>query len=213
MSYMFTNGPFSHTGLKAELKKGKHGLMLGIANPTDYRIVPSGKLNKKSFLAQYSLAASEKVNIFVNYVEGQSPDTAKSQQIDAVVTAKISDKFSLGYNGTITTVKAWNGIKNIAEKTWWGSALYINYDPKAWLGITLRTELFDDKNQLKTYSGTSEGGQIFATTLSANFKIDDFTFIPEFRLDNASKKNLFTKKDGSFTNNASSFIVAAIYAF
>ena len=25
MSYMFTNGPFSHTGLKADITKGKHG--------------------------------------------------------------------------------------------------------------------------------------------------------------------------------------------
>ncbi|HYE56707.1 MAG TPA: outer membrane beta-barrel protein, partial [Chitinophagaceae bacterium] len=36
MSYMFTNGPFFHTGLKADLTKGKHGLMIGVANATDY---------------------------------------------------------------------------------------------------------------------------------------------------------------------------------
>src|SRR6188768_51243 len=36
MSYMFTNGPFSHTGLKADITKGGgNGLMLGIANPID----------------------------------------------------------------------------------------------------------------------------------------------------------------------------------
>jgi hypothetical protein len=29
MSYMFTNGPFSHTGLKADITKGKHGFMIG----------------------------------------------------------------------------------------------------------------------------------------------------------------------------------------
>ena len=59
MSYMFTNGPFSHTGFKVDLTKGKSGFMLGIANPTDYKYVPSGALNKKFFLAQYSLAASD----------------------------------------------------------------------------------------------------------------------------------------------------------
>ncbi len=37
MSYMFTNGPFSHTGLKADISLGgKTALMLGISNPTDY---------------------------------------------------------------------------------------------------------------------------------------------------------------------------------
>ena len=74
MSYMFTNGPFSHTGLKAEITKGKHGFMVGVANPTDYRVLPTGQINKKFVIAQYSLAASDKVNIFVNYVGGYCKD-------------------------------------------------------------------------------------------------------------------------------------------
>jgi len=40
MSYMFTNGPFFHTGVKAEVTKGIHGAMIGIANPTDYKTAP-----------------------------------------------------------------------------------------------------------------------------------------------------------------------------
>ena len=32
MSYMFTNGPFSHTGVKADITKGKHGFMVGVSN-------------------------------------------------------------------------------------------------------------------------------------------------------------------------------------
>ena len=36
MSYMFTNGPFTHTGLKADISLGgKSALMLGISNPTE----------------------------------------------------------------------------------------------------------------------------------------------------------------------------------
>ena len=213
MSYMFTNGPFSHTGLKAEITKGKHGFMVGVANPTDYRVLPTGQINKKFVIAQYSLAASDKVNIFVNYVGGQSPDSSKSQQFDAVVTAKISNKFSLAFNGTIADVKAWDGVKNSSDKTWWGSALYINYDFKDWFGITLREELFNDKNQLKTYGASTGGGQIFASTLSANFKKGGFIFIPEFRLDHADKKILFTDKNGAFKTDAASFIFSAIYSF
>lgn len=53
MSYMFTNGPFSHTGLKAEITKGQHGFMVGVANATDFRIPPSGQINKKFLIAQY----------------------------------------------------------------------------------------------------------------------------------------------------------------
>jgi Putative beta-barrel porin-2, OmpL-like. bbp2 len=213
MSYMFTNGPFTHTGLKAEISKGKHGLMLGVSNATDFRIPPSDLINKKSFIAQYSYAPSDKVKFYLNYVGGQNPDTSKTNQFDAVITAKISDKFNVGYNGTVNSTQVWDGTKNLESKSWWGSALYLNFDPQSWLGLTLRGELFSDKNQFKAFSSASEGGSIFATTLSANFKTGGFTFIPEFRLDNANKAVLFTNKEGSLTKSAASFVLAAIYSF
>src|SRR5437868_8718779 len=178
MSYMFTNGPFSHTGLKAELSKGKHGLMVGISNATDYRTPPEGYINKKFFIAQYSYAANDNWKLYLNYVGGKAPDTSKTSQLDAVITGKISNKFSVGYNGTISSIKTWNGAKNVDAKSWGGSALYINLDPKSWFGLTLRGEYFNDKNQLKTFATAPEGGNIFATTLSANFKVDGFILIP-----------------------------------
>jgi len=213
MSYMFTNGPFSHTGLKAEVSKGKHGAMLGVSNATDFRVPLDGQINKKFLLAQYSFAPTDKIKIYLNYVGGQNPDTSKTNQFDAVVTAKFSDKFNIGFNGTVNSTQLWDGSKNIESKAWWGSALYLNYDPKAWFGLTLRGELFGDKNQFKAFSGAAEGGNIFSTTLSANFKKGGFIFIPEFRLDNASKEILFTNKDGVFTKSAASFLIAAVYSF
>jgi len=213
MSYMFTNGPFSHTGLKAEISKGKHGFMLGVANATDYRIPPDGQINKKALLAQYSFAPNDKIKFYLNYAGGQNPDTSKSNQFDAVITAKVSDKFNIGFNGTINSTQSWNGSKNLESKAWWGSALYLNFDPQPWFGLTLRSELFSDKHQFKTLSLASEGCQIFATTLSANFKAGGFLFIPEFRLDNANKEVLFINKDGAFTKSSGNFLIAAIYSF
>lgn len=213
MSYMFTNGPFSHTGIKGEVSKGKHGVMLGVSNATDYRIPPDGQINKKFLLAQYTFAPTDKIKIYLNYVGGKNPDTSKTNQFDAVVTAKFSDKFNVGFNGTVNSTQLWDGTKNIESKAWWGSALYLNFDPQSWFGLTLRGELFGDKNQFKVFSGASEGGNIFSTTLSANFKKGGFIFIPEFRLDNANKEILFTNKDGVFTKSAVSFLIAAIYSF
>ena len=212
MSYMFTNGPFTHTGLKAEMTKGKHGFMVGISNATDYRMPPDGQINKKFLLAQYSIAFTDNVKLFLNYVGGQAPDTSKGNQFDAVFTAKFSDKFSVGFNGTVASTKAWDGEKNVDSKSWWGSALYLNLDPQPWFGLTLRGELFNDENQLKVYSMAAEGGSIFATTLSANFKVGGFIFIPEFRIDAASK-DIFVNKDGAAASSASSFLFAAIYSF
>ena len=213
MSYMFTNGPFSHTGLKAEVTKGNHGAMLGIANATDFRIPPDGQINKKFLLAQYTFAPSDKIKIYLNYAGGQNPDTSKTNQFDAVMTAKFNNKFNIAFNGTVNSIQLWNGTKNIESKSWWGSALYLNYDPKSWWGLTLRGELFNDKHQFKTLSIASEGCNIFATTLSANLKTGGFIFIPEFRLDNSNRKVLFTNKSGAFTNSTASFLIAAVYSF
>lgn len=211
MSYMFTNGPFSHTGLKAEISKGKSSFMVGVANATDYRIPPADQINKKFFLAQYSLAVTDDIKVYLNYVNGQNPDTSKVNQFDAVVTAKISDKFNVGYNGTINSSRFWDGSKNIESQSWWGSALYLNFDPKSWFGLTLRTEYFGDKNNLKLPVSSGESN-VLATTLSANFKTGGFIFIPEFRLDN-SNKEIFTAKNLVPKKTASNFLIAAIYSF
>ena len=212
MSYMFTNGPFFHTGVKADLTAGKHGFMIGIANPTDFKSVPDGVINRKFLLAQYSLAFNDNTKLYFNYVGGKSPDSSRSNQFDVVVTGKLGSKFGIGYNGTMASIHAWDGAKNTPGKNWWGSALYLNFDPRSWLGLTLRGEYFNDEHQLKVYSMATEGGNIFATTLSANFKISSLIIITELRIDNASKK-IFTDKNGGPTSTAGSFLVAAVYAF
>jgi Putative beta-barrel porin-2, OmpL-like. bbp2 len=213
MSYMFTNGPFTHTGVKAEVSKGKHSAMIGIANATDYRIPPDGQINKKFILGQYTFAPSDKIKFYLNYVGGQNPDTSKTSQFDAVVTAKFCDKFNIGVNGTVNSTQLWDGTKNLESEAWWGTALYLNYDPRSWFGLTLRGELFSDTHQYKVFSAATEGGRIFSGTLSANFKAGGFIFIPEFRVDNADKEVLFINKSGAFTNTAFNFLFAAIYSF
>ncbi len=213
MSYMFTNGPFFHTGVKAEVTKGRSGFMIGIANPTDFKYLPDGVMNKKFLLAQYSFAPSDHFKAYLNYVGGQGIDTAKTNQFDVVLTSKITSKFSIGYNGTInnTRLNAGNG-KLQTGKSWWGSALYFNVDPSEHFGLTLREEYFSDRNRLKVYGTYLEGGSVIATTLSANIRIQSLIIIPEFRIDDASK-NIFTHKNGTGAKAEASVLLAAVYVF
>ncbi len=212
MSYMFTNGPFFHTGLKADFTVGKSGIMVGVANPTDYKYVPDDVNNKKFLLAQYSFAASDLFKLYVNYVGGTGLDSSKGNQFDVVITSKLSDKFSLGFNGTVNNTQVWDGNKNLSGKSWWGSALYLNIDPTSTFGLTLRSEYFSDKNGFKLPMGMTEGSKIFANTLSANFRIDNFVIIPEFRIDNSSEP-IFTKANGAPTKTVGNFLLAAVYQF
>jgi hypothetical protein len=208
MSYMFSYGPFLHTGLKADYTVGKSAFMIGIANPTDYRKAPAG--NKKSMLAQYTLAFNDDVKLYINYVGGRRPsDGAKTRQIDAVLTTKLNDEWNMGYNGTLTSIKLATAVDRNA---WYGNAVYVNYDPKQTIGFTLRSEIFSDKYKLASLSSAAYGGSILATTFSANVKVGPVMLIPEFRFENCSNK-VFHNKLGSEKNGTASLLLGAYYKF
>ena len=205
MDYMFSYGPFFHTGLKADVAVNSNfSFMLGVANPTD---MSTASFAKKSFLGQIHVASSNtKINGYINYVGGKDLTDASINQIDAVITGTISSKFGIGYNGTIKAVKPSGG----ESASWWGSALYLNFDPSSVFGLTARGEYFGDTKGVAGF-----GTDIFDFTLSGNIHIDNLTIIPEFRIDTA-KDPIFYNNSDKLTPSAkstSSFILAATYHF
>lgn len=204
MSYMFSYGPFFHTGLKLDVAPTDNiSFMVGIANPTDFS---TASFEKKFFLGQFHAASGDgNISGYLNFVGGENMAKVKSMQLDLVLTGKISDQFALGYNGTTRTLR----YDKDPKQSFWGSALYVNYDPSSTLGLTLRGELFDDKKDgTDGYISTS----VFATTLSANVKIGGLTIIPEFRLDSA-KDPMFVKNSGVGTKSSASFLLAGVFSF
>jgi Putative beta-barrel porin-2, OmpL-like. bbp2 len=209
MSYMFTNGPFTHTGLKAEYVKGKSSFMVGVSNPTDFRVPPSDKINKKFLIAQYAIAPTDKTKLYVNYVGGKAPDSVIVNQYDVVGTAVLSSKFNVALNATLNRSQLWDPLarKNLKGQNWWGTAVYLNYDPTASFGLTWRSEYYD---RSKALSGLLTS--IFANTLSANFKVEGFTIIPELRYESA-KDAVYLSRSAAAQKNTLSFIMAVVYKF
>jgi hypothetical protein len=213
MSYMFSYGPFFHTGIKAEFTKGNHSFMVGIANPTDYKSLPLAGVNRKFALAQYSVSVNDYLTAYINYAGGQSPDSLMSNQIDLVLTSDVSNKVSLAFNGTYSQVSDKPLESNVTHSNgWYGAALYATYSPKDWVSISARTEYFNDKYNLKVFSPFLTGGHVYEATLSAGFKVYGFTFIPEFRFD-GSNRNIFIDSNGKAVPYNASFTIAAIYNF
>ncbi len=202
MDYMFSYGPFSHTGLKADIGLGeKSALMIGVANATDV-VAEAG--SRRYALAQYSTATKDgKFAAFVNY-QGSYGGSFSVSQFDVVLTDAVTSKFSLGYNGTVQTVKP----EGSSSSSWWGSAVYITTDPTTTFGITLRAEYFDNKKAVVSAPPSS----IFDVTLSPNFRMGNLTFIPELRID-AAKDPVFEKNDNSSTKSTVTGILAATYHF
>ena len=197
MSYGFSYGPFFHTGLKADISLGgKSALMVGVANPTDYVSAPN---STKVFIAQFSTGTpNDKLKAYLNYQGGTD-----LSQFDLVVTGVLSDQFNIAYDGTLQSTKQATG-----NASWKAHALYLNFDPTKTFGLTLRGDYFDDR-KLSPVLGTKN---VFATTLSANVKVDNLTIIPELRLDNASNA-IFTNSKGGAIKSTATFILAAVYKF
>ncbi len=208
MSYMFTNGPFFHTGLKADISAGPVAFMIGVSNYTDQSTSTTGV---KTVIGQFSVGSkSGKVKFYLNYVgfagsdSGSNPSGLKAlNQVDLVVTGAVSSKFNIGFNGTIQSRKPKTG----SSGSWWGSAVYLNFDPTEKTGITLRSELIGDDKMV--YFGTKS---IFANTLSVNFKVGPLTLIPELRFE-SSKSNIFLKSNSTGTKSTASGLMAAVYKF
>jgi hypothetical protein len=202
MDYMFSYGPFSHTGLKADIGLGKKSaLMLGVANTSD---IVSTTSSRKYLIGQFSTGTSDdKVKLYLNY-QGSYGGSHSTTQFDAVLTAAITSKFSIGYNGTVQSAKT----DSTSSSSWWGSAVYLNVDPTSTFGITLRAEYFDNKKAVVSAPVTS----IFDITLSPNFKVGNLTIIPELRMD-AGKDEIFEKSDGTGTKTTVTGLLAATYHF
>ena len=211
MSYMFTNGPYFNTGIKADFTKGNTGFMIGVSNFTDQT---TSTTSTKSLIAQISgKTKNEKIKYFINYtgfggsVNGANPTGLKSlHQVDVIVNATLNKKTSFGYNGTI---QQRNGIKNslIKDGNWIGNALYISYDINEKLGIHFREELIIDSKNI--YFNAKN---ISATTVSLNYKVGPLTIIPEIRIESADN-NFYTNKKGNSTKSTGSVLVAAVYTF
>ncbi|GAA4301626.1 hypothetical protein GCM10023143_03550 [Compostibacter hankyongensis] len=210
MSYMFSYGPFSHTGLKATFKAGDHSFMVGVFNPTDYKYAPPD--SKKYIGAQWAFTPSESgFSSYLNYIGGEDTSGLRNDQLDVVLNYTVSDHFSLGYNGTYSHYKFEDN-----KTAWWGSALYLNGDFTEHFGLTLRGEYFSDKDGVKVFTDAAafpDGGSVLSFTLSGNCKIGGhLRLVPEIRLDQASE-TLFNKGNGSPTQSSPSALFAAIYSF
>jgi len=204
-SYMFSYGPFYHTGLKAEYALSDQlGVMVGVFNDTDnkFDVVPG-----KNYGAQLSYSGKGG-DLYINYLGGKDgQDSVLFNQVDLTATFNLTDKLSLGVNSTMKSID--DNRDGANNTTWTGAALYLGYEAKEDISFGIRGEYFSDVD-----------GAIFEVndlniidlTASANIKVDALTFIPEFRIDIASQ-NVFENKNGDPTNLSPTFILAAVYSF
>jgi hypothetical protein len=197
-SYMFSNGPFYHTGLKMDVALSDNfGFMVGLFDDTDSKMdfVPGKHIGLQ---LSYS---DDATGIYLNYIAGRDQEEtdfdpeAKSSQFDLTATFQATEKFGLGLNATTKNVK----IMGVGDYSWSGAALYANLAITEGFTLAARGEYISDQDGL--IMGATDGS-ILGLTLSGNIHLGDLTIIPEFRTDS-----------GPEMDDIAGFILAAVYSF
>jgi hypothetical protein len=191
-SYMFSYGPFSHSGIKADLALSDDAsLMLGVLNSTDYtESQPIGE----DFMIGVQLGLFGQ---YINYLGG---GTAGVSQIDFTGGIDLGDSFFLGVNAT--------SYSDDNDVEFSGFALYPQYTFSDSFALGARFESFTENGNL----GALGDGDNTSFTITGSITSGNLMIKPEIRMDSASSK-FYTDADGAATDSLSVFMVAAIYSF
>lgn len=195
-SYLFSYGPFSHTGLKADFDLGNDwSAMLAVMNPTDMtEFNPTG-----------TYAYGVQLGYSGQYLNLLADDG--SLELDFTGGFDVSDTFFLGINAAF-----FDGAEGIGSFA--GAALYPQIATSENFTIGLRGEYFTETDFFGAIgaSDTEGDASVFALTLTGSATIGDLIIKPELRLDSASE-DAFLDADGEPLGSLSSFVLAAIYSF
>ena len=196
-SYLFSYGPFSHTGLKADIALSEDfSLMLGVFNDTHLtEFNPTGDY---AFGAQLGYKGQ-----FLNVLVDPS-----FTEIDYTGGFDLTDSFYLGINGAYLT----GDDERLGGSGFYGGALYPQMSLTDSFTLGLRAEYFVEDKEFGAIGTGMEDSSVFAATLTGSFEIENLTIKPELRLDSASD-DAFIDNDLSPTKSLGSFVLAAIYAF
>lgn len=194
-SYLFSYGPFSHAGLKADFAiSDDFSLMLAVMNPTDQTTLNiSGTY---AFGAQLGYSG-QYLNALVDH---------GAFEIDFTGGFDLSDSFFLGINAAY--------FDSDEDVSFAGVALYPQLTTSDNFTIGLRGEYFTETN-LRAIGANDINGDanVFAVTLTGSATIGDLIIKPELRLDSSSEDTTFLDNNGEPISSLSSFVLAAIYSF
>ncbi len=231
-SYLFSYGPFNHTGARLDFALDK-GIVAKIAvmNPTD--LVEFNPMNTFTLGAQIG-KTSDAGGIWLNFLYGDQDgklvkdevtigetSAGKLFQADVTLGYELSPVFYLGFNASIQSTTAGEEVNDNGDivktagptSSFLGFAVYPKISLSKSFDLGFRAEYFSIKDNHLGIFGLSEDGDgsVVEFTLSGNYKLGNLMFIPEVRIDKTTENSFYNgtnAKDMMATIN-----LAAVYKF
>ena len=189
-SYLFSSGPFSHVGVKADFSlSDDFSLMLAFMNVTDTNNNSTG-----AYSVGVQLGYSDQFLNFY-YDDGE----VLGFEVDYTGGFDVLDSFFLGINAAYAHNDG-NGF--------YGAALYPQLAVSEEFKIGLRGEYFSVMSDM-----INDDSSVTALTLTGSCTVENLTIKPEIRLDTWGDEMPYVSADGLTSDKLSSFLIAAIYSF
>lgn len=237
-SYLFSFGPFSHSGLKADFALDDNwSLMASVMNSTDFTDFNANGRYTGGLQLGYSADAG---SAYLNFLYGRQGDSNEETfQVDLTTGWDLSEDFYLGLNASYNSTKdAGFDEDGVADGGFYGVALYPQYAISESFSLGLRLEYFAQLNgglfDADTFEDafnagtldeltpsdlsptgidlTNGEGSVFATTLTGSYTSGALTIKPEIRIDSQSE-DFFADSEGDLEKSLASFVLGAVYSF
>ena len=231
-SYLFSWGPFNHTGARLDFALDKGFVAkLAVMNPTD--LVEFNPVNTYTLGAQIG-KTSDAGGIWLNFLYGDQDGKLVSDeavpgessagrlfQADVTLGYNLTEMFYLGFNASLQSVSAGeevddngNIVKTAAPtSSFLGFAVYPKLSLSKSFALGLRAEYFSIKHNHLGIIGLDENGDggVMEFTLSGNYQLGNLMFIPEVRLDKTTENSFY--KESTAKSTMASINLAAVYKF
>lgn len=217
-SYMFSYGPFTHTGAKLDYAISENlSLMVAALDQLDFTTSFTDRSQNNMMYGAQLAYSKDALSIYANYLGGNTradgSDSTTYSQIDLTAGLQATDDLFIGLNAT----SANQSLTSETKSGFSGVALYTQYAMSDAFSLGFRGEYLSNLNGRvvglpEKASGKDMKGSVIDLTLSGNYKVGDLTFIPELRADLFSEDNGLNKA-GKATKSLTSFTLAAVYAF
>jgi len=189
-SYLFSSGPFSHVGVKADFSlSDDFSLMLAFMNVTDTNNNSTG-----AYSVGVQLGYSDQ---FLNFYYDNGE--VLGFEVDYTAGFDVLDSFFLGINAAYADNDG-NGF--------YGAALYPQLAVSEEFKIGLRGEYFSVMSDM-----INDDSSVTALTLTGSYTVEKLTIKPEVRIDTWGDEMPYVSADGLTSDKLSSFLIAAIYSF
>jgi hypothetical protein len=229
-SYLFSFGPFNHTGIWADFKFSDHcAAKVALMNPTDY--TEYNPFNLYTVGGQLSISNKKSMlnfNITYGDPDGQldardsigSISAGNALQLDFTALLNSGEKYTVGISTSARSIGSGqiqilgNDHTVIERCGYYGVAFYqtLLLSPSA--KIAVRSEYFTEFNggigAIGRYN-TSGRSSVAAFTLSGNLTQSNLRLVPEIRIDKTSTPSFTESATGKSTRQMISVNVAVIY--